>query len=218
MDMWSFFTPLPLPESKRYIVDSYIRQIHPELDPSKATVASLPNAKMAVAHYGCWAMQGDPHGRLLKPTRDRICFPIVCEYPPAFVDDFTCAALDRAATLIRFMVRALVPKHYKEYTEILANIDERVKLKTNDAEPFLSLFAFGVNGHTPRHRYTNDVRGGLAGLCTFGRYTGKSPSAGHLMAVQQLTHSHRREPVRSAAGLEGEIPARGMRPDPRYRP
>ncbi|KAJ9148827.1 hypothetical protein NKR19_g5856 [Coniochaeta hoffmannii] len=69
------------------------------------------------------------------------------------------------------MVRALVPKHYKEYTEILANIDERVKLKTNDAEPFLSLFAFGVNGHTPRHRYTNDVRGGLAGLCTFGRYT-----------------------------------------------
>jgi hypothetical protein len=30
------------------------------LDPSKATVETLPNAKMAVAHYGCWSHKGDP--------------------------------------------------------------------------------------------------------------------------------------------------------------
>jgi hypothetical protein len=50
VDMWSFFTPLPAPESKRHVVDEYIRKIHPELDMSQATVENLPNAKMAVAH------------------------------------------------------------------------------------------------------------------------------------------------------------------------
>jgi hypothetical protein len=50
IDMWSFFTPIPAPETKRHVVDNYIRKIHPELDMSKATLENLPNAKMAVGH------------------------------------------------------------------------------------------------------------------------------------------------------------------------
>lgn len=63
LDMWSFYTPLPAPESSRHVVDRYIRKLHPELDPTEATVETLPHAKMAVAHSGCWATKGDPHGR-----------------------------------------------------------------------------------------------------------------------------------------------------------
>ena len=51
--------------------------------------------------------------------------------------------------------------------------DGRHKLRT-DSEDFLSLFALGVNGYTQRHRDTNDIAGGLAGLCTFGDYKGIS--------------------------------------------
>ena len=32
LDLWSFFTPLPSPESQRHVVDNYIRKLHPELD------------------------------------------------------------------------------------------------------------------------------------------------------------------------------------------
>lgn len=52
IDMFSFYAPMPRPETKQHIVDRYMRRIHPELDPSKATVTGLPQAKMAVAHYG----------------------------------------------------------------------------------------------------------------------------------------------------------------------
>jgi len=50
VDMWSFYVPVPAPESKRHVVDGYIRKLHPELDMTKANVQDLPNAKMAVAH------------------------------------------------------------------------------------------------------------------------------------------------------------------------
>lgn len=172
--MWSFFTPLPFPESTRHVVDNYIRKIHPELDPSRATVEALPNAKMAVAHYGCWAAQGDPHGRYIKRTRDCTTFPRKCDYPPLLLPDLSRAALGKAAEMIRFLVKPLDRKYYQDCVDILANTDERVKLPTDRPKPFLSLFALGINGYTQRHKDKNDVARGLAGLCTFGRYTGLS--------------------------------------------
>jgi hypothetical protein len=53
LDMWSFYAPIPAPETARHVIDNYIRRIHPELDSPKATVEQLPNAKVAVAHYSC---------------------------------------------------------------------------------------------------------------------------------------------------------------------
>ncbi|KAK0616298.1 hypothetical protein B0T14DRAFT_567906 [Immersiella caudata] len=70
LDMWSFYTPLPAPETARHVVDDYVRRIHPELDPAKATVDQLPNAKTAVAHYGCWDSKGDPQGYTIYQSRN----------------------------------------------------------------------------------------------------------------------------------------------------
>lgn len=72
IDMFSFFVPIPAPETKRHVVDRYIRRAHPYLDPSKATLAELPHAKMGVAHYGCWSQKGDPHGNHVFKSVD--CF------------------------------------------------------------------------------------------------------------------------------------------------
>lgn len=38
IDLWSFYHPLPQPETSRHVVDRYVRRKHPELDPSKCTV------------------------------------------------------------------------------------------------------------------------------------------------------------------------------------
>jgi hypothetical protein len=176
MDVWSFFIALKAPESKRHVLNDYIRHIHPELDPSKATVEQLQNAKMAVAHYGCWADQGDPHGGGVHYTYNGLTRTHeLCKLTPQFMREFSRGALTKAAALIRFLVRPLDAAYYQECKEIVANFDTQgdPKLETDDPEPFLSLFAFGVNAHTQRHKDTNDIHGGLAGLCTFGKYTGK---------------------------------------------
>ncbi|KAJ9148693.1 hypothetical protein NKR23_g5000 [Pleurostoma richardsiae] len=141
-----------------HVVNRNIWTVHPGLDPSEATVDTLPNAKMAVAHYGCWAATGDPHGRRLSRTRDSTFIRSwgYQEYP-----------------------RQLFPKFCRsDCLEILKSVDDNIKI-TTDEEDFLSLFALGVNGHTQRHKDRNDIAGVLAGLCTLGRYTG-----GHLCLPQ----------------------------------
>jgi hypothetical protein len=70
IDLWSFYHPLPRPETSRHVVDRYVRRMHPELEPSKSNVETLQNAKMAVAHYGYWSVKGDPHGKFILPTQD----------------------------------------------------------------------------------------------------------------------------------------------------
>ncbi|RYP51759.1 hypothetical protein DL768_002982 [Monosporascus sp. mg162] len=172
LDMWSYFTPLPFPETRRHVVDKYIRRIHPELDMEKATVEQLPNAKMAVAHYGCWSQKGDPHGKRIFRTSDAVfsrsqeldncrwLFPQFCE-----------GVLGKATEAIRFLVQPLDPEYYSECVELLKQLPSDQKIKTDD-EDFLSLFAVGVNGYTQRHRDVKDIEGGLAGLLTLGCYTG----------------------------------------------
>jgi hypothetical protein len=177
-DMWAFFTPLPLPETARHVVDSHIRRIHPELDPAKATVATLPNARMAVAHYGCWAARGDREGRRICRTYDaRFVKSQSLENPADLFTPFSTAVLGTATKLFRFLMKPLDPDFYEEGKQVWRNLPPEQRITTlgnNEGdEDFLSLFAFGVNGYTQRHRDIQDISGGLAGLFSFGDYKGK---------------------------------------------
>lgn len=177
LDNWSFFVPLPLPETRRHVIDKHIRRIHPELDPAKATVEQLPHAKMAVAHYGCWSGQYDPKGIRVFRTMDAVFSrsqdQSMCR---SLFPQFCKAALGKATSVIRFLVKPLDPEHYADCVEILKNLPPDEKIQT-DEEDFMSLFAMGVNGYTQRHKDINDISGGMAGLFTLGRYTGKSSNS-----------------------------------------
>lgn len=73
------------------------------------------------------------------------------------------------------MMERLDPEHYQECRGIFQKLPESVKISTQDRD-FLSLFAVGINPYTQRHRDTNDIEGGLAGLVTLGNYKGISLS------------------------------------------
>jgi len=174
IDLWSFYNGLPLPESSRHVVDTYIRRIHPELDPSKATVETLPNAKMAVAHYGCWARKGDPHGRNIALTVDTMVVrnwvsPDMCL---SILHQFAQGVFGSASKIMRFLVKELDESYYRECVEIFENLPPESRLLVDAEEDWISLFALGINGYTQRHSDIGDIQGGLAGLFTLGRYTG----------------------------------------------
>lgn len=173
IDLWSFYNPLPFPETSRHVVDRYIRRIHPELDPSKATVETLPNAKMAVAHYGCWAHKGDPHGRNIWPTKDTLIGRMdTREMCLRLFPRFAKAVLGKTSSIIRFLAKPLDEDYYRECLEVFENLPDDARLSA-DAENWISLFALGINGYTQRHRDVGDIQGGLAGLVTLGRYKGE---------------------------------------------
>lgn len=182
LDMWKFFSPLPAPESCRHVVDNFIRRQHPELDPSAVTIEHLANAAMAVAHYGCWAHKLDPHGESITRTLDaRFGRTPVVEYPAAVFPGFAKAALGMASKITRFLVKPLDPEYYKDCVKIFQNLPELARVST-DEEDFISLFAFGVNGYTQRHRDVKDISGGLAGLFSTGDYEGKNKDVLHTLS------------------------------------
>ncbi|KAK7910660.1 hypothetical protein PG985_013141 [Apiospora marii] len=228
IDMYSFFTPLPLPDTKRHVVDRYVRRLHPELDPALATVENLHRAKMAVAHYGCWSMQGDPNGRNLFLTRDsRFWRSFDPQYYPMEVFPGFCESVfGRCSDVVRFLVDSLDPEYYAFCRAVYDRIPEQARLKTTDND-FLSLFALGINGYTQRHRDTGDMVGGMAGLMTLGGYTDGPPGHRFLRPryfVIGTTHeSVRRHAVRKMQqegsaqqqqGTEDEVPS----PRPRGNP
>lgn len=179
LDMWKFFSPLPAPESCRHVVDNFIRRQHPELDPSAVTIEHLANAVMAVAHYGCWAHKLDPHGEMITRTLDaRFGRSPVAEYPAAVFPDFAKAALGMASKITRFLTKPLDPEYYKDCVKIFQNLPELARVST-DEEDFISLFAFGVNGYTQRHKDVKDISGGLAGLFSTGDYEGNNKEILH---------------------------------------
>ncbi|RYP66932.1 hypothetical protein DL771_007506 [Monosporascus sp. 5C6A] len=146
LDLWSFFVPLPTPESKRHVVDDYIRKIHPELDMSRAKVEDLPRAKMAVAHYGCWASAGDRNGRRIRRTRDAKLGRLIRSDDGDdildLIPDFCEAVFGTAAKIIRFLLEALDPDHYRECREIFDSLPANRRMGLGDeGENFLSLFA-----------------------------------------------------------------------------
>ncbi|RYP05393.1 hypothetical protein DL764_003818 [Monosporascus ibericus] len=174
-DMWAHFAPLPPPDSCRHATDNYVRKAHPELDMSKATAATLPNARMSVAHYGSWASQNDPHGRRVMRTMDtRFARGGDQSVSMELFAKFSRAALGKATEMILFLMKPLDRAYYDEGIQILSSLAEEEKITTSD-EDFLSLFSLGLNGYSARHADKKDAYLGLAGLCTFGRYTG-----GHL--------------------------------------
>lgn len=178
IDLFSFFAPMPRPETKRHVVDRYIQRIHPELDPSKATVTGLPQAKMTVAHFGCWSAKGDPNGkRVIRTVVSRFGRNDDALYGPweLFEEYFCPAVLGKAAEVLRLLVAPLDPDYYDLCRRIFQQLPPRHRLETATdvaEDDFLSLFAVGVNAYTQRHRDTKDMRGGLAGLLTLGSYTG----------------------------------------------
>ncbi|KAI1079809.1 hypothetical protein F5B20DRAFT_153164 [Whalleya microplaca] len=174
LDNWSFFTPLPLPESTRHVVDRYIRKLHPVLNPETASVEKLPMAKMAIAHYGCWSQKGDRNARRVQQTLDSTFMRCAAQSNSRSLFKKLCSSVfAKASEMIRFLVETLDPEYYRECLDIVSQLpeDERVKFTDQD---FVSLFALGVNPYTQRHRDSNDVSGGLAGLITLGSYEGES--------------------------------------------
>lgn len=185
LDMWKFFSPIPAPESCRHVVDNFIRRQHPELDPSAVTIEHLANAVMAVAHYGCWSHKLDPHGKNITRTMDaRFARTPLAEYPPAVFPDFAKAALGMASKITRFLAKPLDPEYYQDCVKIFQNLPELARVST-DEEDFISLFAFGVNGYTQRHRDVKDIGGGLAGLFSTGDYQGKHKDILHTFPVKR---------------------------------
>jgi hypothetical protein len=69
------------------------------------------------------------------------------------------------------MFKPLDPDHFQECRDVFDNLPENQRVSTCDNN-FLSLYALGINAYTQRHRDTNDIAGGLAGLFTLGKYTG----------------------------------------------
>ncbi|RYP45680.1 hypothetical protein DL768_008024 [Monosporascus sp. mg162] len=149
LDMWSFFVPLPFSELKQQVVDSWARKIHPELNPERAKVGGLPAAKMAVAHYGCWSMQTDPHCYLVIRTADSQCAQV---YP-----------------LARVSPAAGLPSGISE---------GRPRQDARD-HPVFSYHPWTlVSTKNTRHKDSCDFFKGVASLCTFGDYTGLPEPAG----------------------------------------
>ncbi|KAK7955241.1 hypothetical protein PG988_015935 [Apiospora saccharicola] len=173
IDMWSFFTPMPLPETTRHVVDHYVRRLHPELDIAKATVENLHRAKMAVAHYGCWSSCGDPHGKHVVRTYDARFVRSVNaeEYPQLVFPEFGRSVFGHCTEIVRFLVQNAAPEHYSLCRAVYDQLSPDVRLATTK-EDFLSLFALGINGYTQRHTDSGDMVGGYAGLITLGSYTG----------------------------------------------
>ncbi|KAI0010968.1 hypothetical protein F4779DRAFT_575387, partial [Xylariaceae sp. FL0662B] len=172
LDLWSFYCPLPAPESQRHTLDKHVRRLHPELDMSQVTVDNLPNAKMVVVHYGCWTEQGNRDGRDLHRSDDSIFGRSrdqknVCALFPEFLK----AVLGKTTCLLGFLMRNLDPNHYQDCRDIVENLPDYFRMRT-DEEDFISLFVLGVNGYTQRHSDINDIAGGMAGLVTLGDYKG----------------------------------------------
>ncbi|KAI8634679.1 hypothetical protein F5Y19DRAFT_485684 [Xylariaceae sp. FL1651] len=117
---------------------------------------------------GAGRINGDR--RLVTPGEDDRCASRVLGVAGAF--ERAVYLLSKAANMIRYMARDLDSEYYVECVDILENLPEQEKLKT-DEEDFLSLFALGVNAYTQQHRDVGDISGGLAGLITLGNYTGE---------------------------------------------
>ncbi|RYP27737.1 hypothetical protein DL766_006237 [Monosporascus sp. MC13-8B] len=157
IDLWSLYAPLPLPETSRHVVDRHIRRIHPELDTARAAVETLPNAKMCVAHYGCWADKFDTFGRHIWRTMDALIGRLERRVILLGVfPKFAKAVFGKASEIMWFMIQPLDNDYYKECVEVFENLPEDAKLS--------------------RHKDINDFKGRLAGLLTLGNYDANEPS------------------------------------------
>ncbi|RYO76716.1 hypothetical protein DL766_004164 [Monosporascus sp. MC13-8B] len=129
---------LPGRESKRHVVDDYIRKVHPELDISREKVEDLPKAKMAVAHYGCWASASDRNGRRTRRTRDtkldRLIRSDDGDDVLDLIPDFYGAAFSTAAKVIQFLLEALGPDHYRKCREIFHNLSANRRMSLGDED------------------------------------------------------------------------------------
>ncbi|RYP05509.1 hypothetical protein DL764_003769 [Monosporascus ibericus] len=151
IDFWSFSTPLPAPETSRHVVDNHVRRLHPEVDMEKATVETLPNARMAVAH------------KRSQETRTT-SIPSRAGSRCSARASTKITRADCSRTFVRrSSARLQISSGSSSSREVRENLDDWCKFATNE-EDFITLFVLGINGYTQRHKDINDAQGG-GNLC-----------------------------------------------------
>lgn len=189
IDMWSFYTPLAHLDPAFFLDGDFVFRSHPELDPTKATVEELPNAKMGGALYGCTTAGGDANGRDIIATRDtRFEWTKQGSHCLRMMPLFAKAVLGKTSAMMRFLAKPLAPACYEEYVEIFENLPSSARLATDEEGDWLSFFNLGINS-----RYLNvntdtlDFEEGLVGLFSVGNYLGGD--LGHCQFGVQVPHS-----------------------------
>ncbi|KAK9413547.1 putative Prolyl 4-hydroxylase alpha subunit Fe(2+) 2OG dioxygenase domain-containing protein [Seiridium unicorne] len=174
LDLWSHYVPMPIPDTARHVVENHHRRVYSWLDPSRATVETLPNAKMTIAHYGCWASRFDLQGENILRTSDTRLQKIPADdraNVEKILPGFCTQVLGKVSEIIRFLYEPLDPDMYRECREIYQHLPEDAKIKMTE-DDFISLLVVGINGYTQRHRDGGDLKGGFAGLVSLGDYKG----------------------------------------------
>ncbi|RYP68790.1 hypothetical protein DL770_008372 [Monosporascus sp. CRB-9-2] len=174
---WSSLPPLPVPDSRRHIVNDYIRTKHPELDLEKAKdLKELEERHQCVVHYGTWAAKGHgnpDHVHLTPDTGFRRGFPRYVEqiYPTKLFPIFRTKVLGLASEVVRFVFESVDPKEYQECLNVFNALSDTDRIDLS-SPTFSTLTVVGINTFTGRHRDKNDVHFGLASLVSLGSYTG----------------------------------------------
>ncbi|RYP46276.1 hypothetical protein DL768_007495 [Monosporascus sp. mg162] len=158
---WSSLPPLPVPDSRRHMVDDYIRTKHPELDLEKAKdLKELEERHQCVVHYGTWAAKGHgnpDHVHLTPDTGFRRGFPRYVEqiYPTKLFPIFRTKVLGLASEVARFVFESVDPKEYKECLNVGAELEHFVTDWTG-----YRIFLLFTN-HQPVRNYAHRVLGKL---------------------------------------------------------
>lgn len=175
---WSSLAPLPIPNTRRHMVDAYIRQRHPEMDVEKArSLEEIEERHQCVVHYGCWAMKGhlNPDHVFQTPdTRLRRAYPraVQEDYPSDLLPVFQEKVLGAGAEVARFLFSALAPKEYQECCDVFQALRDTEKMKMSEPT-FSTMAVLGINSYTARHHDQTDVKHGFAHLLPLGNYQGK---------------------------------------------
>ncbi|KAK7753240.1 hypothetical protein SLS62_004759 [Diatrype stigma] len=185
---WSSLAPLPIPNTRRYMVDAYIRQKHPEMDVEKAqSLEEIEERHQCIVHYGCWGMKGHLNPDHVFPTPDtrlRRAYPraVQEEYVSDLLPTFQEKVLGIGSEVARFLFSALAPEEYRECCAVFEALRDTEKMRMSEPT-FATLAVLGINSYTARHRDQTDVKHGFASLLPLGSYQAAVP-AGRLRDVQ----------------------------------
>ncbi|KAH9898988.1 hypothetical protein F4778DRAFT_181082 [Xylariomycetidae sp. FL2044] len=175
---WASLPPLPVPDTARHAVDTFIRATrHPEMDLEKAeTLEEIEERQQCVVHYGTWAMKGRRNpDRLWKTTDTRLYRgrprAEVEDFPGLLMHTFLENVLGLGSEAVRFLLSTMAPDEYRECCEVYKHVPDLQKVKMSEPT-FATLAVLGINSYTQRHVDDNDVDFGLPGLLALGNYEG----------------------------------------------
>lgn len=178
---WSSLAPLPIPNTRRHMVDAYIRQKHPEMDVERAqSLEEIAERHQCVVHYGCWGMKGHLNPDHVFPTPDtrlRRAYPraVQEEYVSDLLPTFQEKVLGTGSKVARFLFSALAPDEYRECCDVFTALRDTEKMRMSEPT-FSTLAVLGINSYTARHRDQTDVKHGFASLLPLGSHQGQYKS------------------------------------------